>query len=90
MGKHLELLEWGWTFNVGLSYPKTTDLQPAPREILKMMKLGCIDTCDRKKCTCRKSAMKCTIACKNCKRISCTNVDNEHHLDYVVENDEMI
>lgn len=55
-----------------------------------MIKCGCIGTCDSNKCSCRKNDMKCTVAFKNCKGISCANVDNEHYLDNVEENDEMM
>ena len=55
-----------------------------------MIKCGCIGTCDSNKCSCRKNDMKCTVACKNCKGISCANVDNEHYLHNEEENDEIM
>lgn len=66
--------DWGWFMNDKLFFPNTTDLPPAPKEILKMIKCGCNGSCDNNKCTCRKNGMVCTTSCKNCKGVSCCNV----------------
>jgi hypothetical protein len=33
--------DWGWLMNDRLFFPITTDLPPAQKEILKMIKCGC-------------------------------------------------
>ena len=38
---------------------------------------GCSGNCDTRRCSCRKNGMECTVACKNCKGVSCQNVMNE-------------
>ena len=89
----MKKIMWTW---LGMDYQwwiilPENNIQPAPKDILKMMKCGCVGTCDCKKCTCRKNDMKCIVASKNCKGISFSNIDNnEHYLDDVVENDEMM
>lgn len=74
--KNLKEVEWGWLIQDGMLFPTTTDLPPAPKEILKMIKCECSGSCDSKKCTCHKNGMTCTMSCKNCKGVSCQNVEN--------------
>lgn len=70
-------VDWGWMLNDGFLYPVTTDIQAAPKKLLEMIKCGCSGNCDTRRCSCRKNGMECTVACKNCKGVSCQNVMNE-------------
>jgi hypothetical protein len=40
-----------------------TDLQPAPREIMKMIKCGCNGSCDNNRCASHQNGIKCTTSC---------------------------
>lgn len=78
--------EWGWTKRGSLLLPIMTDAKPAPPEIMKIIKCICKGGCHN--CTCTKNGVQCTILCKNCKGLACSNKspdsDNEHD---VVEDD---
>lgn len=71
----LNEIDWGWALHDGLFVPYTTDLPPAPKEILKMINCACNGSCDNNKCTCHKNGMPCTISCKNYKGVSCVNIE---------------
>lgn len=66
-------LEWGWELLDGIFHPTMTDLPPAPRDLLKIIKCACNGTCETLKCTCRKNEIDCSTSCKNCKGIRCRN-----------------
>ena len=71
--KHLSPENWGWTVRDRVLYPITTDLPPAPDNILKVVKCGCKGDCASMRCTCRKNGIECSSACSGCKGLNCTN-----------------
>lgn len=73
---------WGWKEVQGCLRPHMTDLATAPEELLRVIKCNCKGDCNSRKCTCRKHGLDCTIACGECKGISCINV-SELYVDNV-------
>jgi hypothetical protein len=73
LGVNCDPLIWGWTTRDGLLYPETTDLPPAPANILKSIRCGCKGNCDILRFSCKKNGLDCSVACKNCKGLSCKN-----------------
>ena len=51
--------------------PITTDLEPAPAELLKVIRCNCKRIC---MCMCRKSGLHCISACGGCHGECCENV----------------
>ncbi len=68
-------------------YPILTELPPAPSDLLKVIKCSCTGTCDNLRCSCRKNGIQCSIACKNCKGLTCKNAQQSHECDS--EDDEV-
>ena len=64
--------EYGWMLRKGVLEPVKTDQDPAPKNILTMIRCGCKSGCKTSQCTCRKLGLECSLVCKNC-RGSCTN-----------------
>ncbi|GFS25687.1 hypothetical protein ElyMa_007033100 [Elysia marginata] len=64
---------WGWHLYSGRLDPCTTDLPPAPELLLKMIRCNCKSDCRPKRCPCRKHGLECSLACAECKGISCLN-----------------
>ena len=64
---------WGWKLNESGYSPILTDLPPAPAELLKIIRCDCTQDCSSARCSCRKNAMKCTLACGHCQGSGCTN-----------------
>jgi len=71
--------DWGWVQIDGKLEPRTTDLPPAPDALLRVIRCNCKTDCDTKRCTCKKHGMECSVACGECKSVSCTNSSS---LDY--------
>ena len=80
--------DFGWNLRDGQLHPLTTDLPPAPSHVLKLFKCSCAGSCS-KGCSCRKNGLECSLACKNCKGLTCTNSDkcneNEESLPNTVK-----
>ena len=74
---------WGWSLSDGEFYPKTTDLPPAPSDLLKIIHCNCTTDCSTARCTCQKHGMKCSLACGNCHGSSCMNA-----IEMIADDDE--
>lgn len=69
----LDTHKFGWELKSNMLRAKTTDLEPAPANLLSNIRCGCKGNCETKRCNCKKFSMKCTTACGECKGISCLN-----------------
>ena len=69
----LEPVNYGWKKINDLLLPVMTDLDPAPKELLKCVFCNCKVGCNTRRCTCHAHGLECTIACGQCKGESCTN-----------------
>ena len=71
--------DWGWTFENDQFKPTTTDLKPAPDDILKIIRCSCKSTsknqCGTNTCTCRKNGQHCVSACGDCHGDACLNAE---------------
>jgi hypothetical protein len=74
--------DWGWKLVDNQYIPITTDLAPAPQEILKVIFCNCTSGCERGSCTCKKHDLKCSLACGSCKGSACKN---KMELDFSTE-----
>lgn len=86
-GNVIEPTEWGWELQEGKLVAITSTKQPAPQELLKILRCGCKRDCTSKNCTCRTYNMKCTYACTECHGTSCANaqqidMDSDLHSDF--------
>lgn len=54
--------------------PITTDMDPAPPELLSKIRCQCKGTCSTLKCGCFKNQVKCTSACTVCCGTDCLNI----------------
>ena len=78
--------DWGWRRENEIFYPIVSDKPPAPDYLSKLIKCGCKGNCSSRVCTCVSNAMKCTVACENCKGSACLNaalVDTGIDTDFV-------
>ena len=69
----LDPCQWGWQVISNRLMPIKSSLPPAPERLLKMIRCSCKTNCDSKRCSCRKHGLDCTVACSDCKGVSCTN-----------------
>ena len=53
--------------------PVKTDLPPAPEKLLQTIRCNCKNSCDTKRCSCQKHGLDCSVACGDCRGVSCTN-----------------
>ena len=67
----LDPLEWGWEHVDNKFYPITTDREPAPDHIMKVVRCTCTTGCKTLACSCRKVGFECSSACSTCKGLSC-------------------
>ena len=65
------LAAWGWKISESGLTPIQTDLLPAPEDLLKVIRCGCTTDSGSLRCSCRRSGLKCTVACSNCKGLAC-------------------
>jgi len=74
---NIEPTEWGWKNEGGRLTPIATDLEPAPEDLLKVIRCNCkssaANQCFTNLCTCRKNGLHCIAACGNCHGQSCWN-----------------
>ena len=83
----LKPCDFGWIIRDGKLHPLTTDLPPAPANVLKLSKCSCAGSCS-KLCSCRKNGLECSLACKNCKGLTCTNSDKFNENEESLPNTE--
>ena len=73
----LEAREWGWRMENDTLCPVMTDLEAAPTKVLRFIRCKCKSTgkspCRSKLCSCRRSGLKCLMACAECRGQSCNN-----------------
>ena len=55
----------------------TTDVLPAPKAIIEMVRCQCKTNCSSKRCSCRAASLPCTDLC-NCDSDQCEN-DNDYY-----------
>lgn len=69
--------DWGWKLEKGSFVPVMTDKEPAPPELLNVIRCNCRITtnnpCGGKKCSCRSNGLHCVIACGDCRGTECQN-----------------
>ena len=82
--------DWGWKENDGVLIPVTTDLEPAPNELLQIIRCNCQTDCSTLRCSCRKHGLNCSIACGNCRGSGCCNSNPEMDLDDETETIEQL
>ena len=70
---------WGWQISSGQLEPQTTDLPPAPDFLLRYIRCNYKTDCKSKACTCRKHGLDCSLACGECKGLSCDNSPKTEH-----------
>jgi len=74
----LNPVEWGWKLVDGKYSPVETDLDPAPDNLLNILRCKCkSDTphaCSSRICSCVKHGLRCVPACKHCYGELCQNV----------------
>jgi hypothetical protein len=72
-GFNLNPNDWGWKVHEGLMVPVMTDMEPAPKALLEIIRCNCKEGCATLRCTCRKHGIDCSAACGNCKGVGCAN-----------------
>ena len=81
LGHELDPRKWGWniqkTSRDDIMKPHKMDNSAALDNLLKIIKCNCTGKCDKNTCSCRKHALLCTLACGQCKGITCTNVGED-------------
>ena len=53
--------------------PQQMEQGAAPASLLKIIRCNCSGSCGRNTCSCKKNGLHCTLACGQCKGITCTN-----------------
>ena len=48
------------------------DIEAGPPELLSVVRCGCKELCGAK-CSCRKAGLKCSLTCKECHGLACSN-----------------
>lgn len=88
----LDPTDWGWKKVGDTLVPIKMTKEAAPAHILSSIFCGCKKGCTRT-CSCRKNGLLCTIACRACQGVECTNnsysaaeIDDENEID---ENDDV-
>ena len=74
-GREVALLpqDWGWKESDGKLMPVTTDLDPAPIDLLRVVRCNCQTDCNTLRCSCKKHGLTCSISCGNCRGSGCVN-----------------
>lgn len=83
--------DWGWQCKGATYIPIKMTQDAAPPQILKMIFCACAKGCGPH-CGCRKQGLSCSIACKVCMGIDCTNaekvISNEILTEIAMENND--
>ena len=69
--------EWGWVCKNGKLFPAIVSLPPAPESLLTVIGCSCKTNCESRRCNCRTHGLKCSIACGECRGISCSNAGED-------------
>lgn len=70
------LCDWGWKFGQYGLMPIYTDKEPAPDEILHIIRCKCKTRCATSLCGCKKHGLRCVEACTGCRGNGCLNSEN--------------
>ena len=78
LGNNMEATAWGWVLHKSAAgsvtlKPHKMDKVAAPASLLRIIRCNCSGMCDKNTCSCRKNGLQCTLACGQCKGITCTN-----------------
>ena len=73
LGRELSPEDWGFQLIHGQCRPIRMVEAPAPIELLKIIRCNCSQNCSTKVCTCKKFNLFCTVACGQCRGLSCCN-----------------
>lgn len=65
--------DWGWQMANGRLIPIETDLPPAPSALLNVIRCNCKTDCTSARCSCKKHGLQCSLACGECRGVSCAN-----------------
>src|SRR6218665_2089505 len=86
--------DWRWKISNDRYVPIQTDLQPAPDEILNVVRCKCKverrRPCSTQLCSCMKHGLSCVAACKNCYGDQCENVAETDNDDLPSEEESNI
>ena len=78
-GTQLDPYIWGWLLHNGRLHPVYMDKEPAPSVLLKVVHCSCTTDCSKStRCSCKKSGLFCTAACKNCCDSTCGHMKITH------------
>jgi hypothetical protein len=79
MTQNINAIDWGWVLEEGKLKPLSTDLEPAPADLLKVIRCGCKSSsknpCSTNLCTCRRNGLHCVSACGDCHGDVCMNAE---------------
>ena len=67
--------EWGWLNIENKLRPKTTNKNPAPGLLLKIIGCNCSSDCSTLHCGCRRGGYPCSSVCGKCQFKECSNID---------------
>ena len=67
--------EWGWDEQKHKLTPIMTDKDPAPQNLLNVIRCKCESLCTSALCSCRKNNLNCVTACSNCHGEGCSNAE---------------
>ena len=79
---NLQAEVWGWKLMDNEYSQRSTDLLPAPEELLKIIRCNCATDCSTGRCSCQKHGVKCSMACGQCRGSARSNTS------LVVEDEE--
>ena len=75
MGRyHMNPKDWGWYGQGGHYFPSLTDKDPAPTDLLEMVRCNCKAYCNTQRCTCRKHGFACSTVCGHCSGV-CNSIN---------------
>ena len=70
-------IDWGWYIEQKKYHPIMSLQDPAPPDILKVIRCNCKSSsknhCGNNSCSCRKSGLVCVSACGGCHGVGCNN-----------------
>lgn len=76
--------EFGWKKSNRFK-PITTDMDPAPPELLKKIRCQCKGSCVNLRCSCFKNKTKCSAACGVCHGTDCLNINAPDEAEDVID-----
>ena len=72
-GEDVNVEERGWRMIDGQVFHIMTDLPPALKSLLHVVRCNCKSGCSTMRCSCRKHNLECLPVCSQCRGSSCTN-----------------